>query len=384
MTEALATARRMLEHTGAHLVVSLFMDLDPARFATRPARATQLRSLLDEAERVQRGDTSLGHQDRAALAVDLERLQTYLESGDPPLSGARSLAVFCSGRDELFESVRLADPAEPKVVVARTPYVEPLVAGPAVGRWGVALVNRRAAQIMTVERDHVLEEEKVADPVRGRHHQGGWSQANYQRSVDHDADQHLRHVAGELYRTWQREPFARLVLGGPKEDVDRFAELLHNDLRPTLVSIRLTLDAETARVPDVRSALLPIIDDERAAARAAAVSELQDLVQRGGAVAVGLDDTLHALAERRVGRLVLHRNFAAQGGRCPSCGLLYVQWPGTCPADGSELEPVADMREGAVEAAVLQDAEVIVVGEGSETPPEVLLRGGGIGAALRF
>ncbi|HZE06334.1 MAG TPA: hypothetical protein VE127_13980, partial [Solirubrobacteraceae bacterium] len=82
--------------------------------------------------------------------------------------------------------------------------------------------------------------------------------------------------------------------------------------------------------------------------------------------------------------LVLARNFAAHGGRCPACGLLYPPGPSTCPADGTELAAVADLREAAIEAAVLQDAEVVVVGEGSETPPAALVRGGGIGALLRF
>ena len=33
------------------IVLSLYLDLDPAQFATPPARATAIRSLLDEAER---------------------------------------------------------------------------------------------------------------------------------------------------------------------------------------------------------------------------------------------------------------------------------------------------------------------------------------------
>jgi hypothetical protein len=384
MTATLDTARRLLERTGEHPVVSVFLDLDPSQFGTAPARATQLRSLLDEAGRSGTGDASLSHEDRTALREDLARLERYLQSDEPPVSGARALAVFCSGRDGLFEAVQLPDAAPPKVVVARTPYVEPLVAGHIPDRWCVALVSRRSARLLAGDVPELDEAERVTDNVHRRHNQGGWSQANYQRSIDHDAEQHLRHVADELYRAWQREPFARLVLGGPEEDVDRFAELLHNDLRPTLSDVRLAVDVESSSVADVREALGPVFAGERAAAEARALAELGSRLAGDGAAASGLAPTLDALGQRRVETLVLSLNFAAAGARCRSCGLLYADASGSCPADGDALEPVPDIREAAVEAAVLQDAAVVVIGEGSQPPPSALAGGGGIAAVLRF
>src|ERR687893_1131029 len=49
------------------VVLSLYLDLDPARFATPPARATAVRSLLDEADRKVRELKDLSHSDRTAL-----------------------------------------------------------------------------------------------------------------------------------------------------------------------------------------------------------------------------------------------------------------------------------------------------------------------------
>jgi hypothetical protein len=43
--------RRLIEHRGEHQVISLYLDLDPERFATPPARASQIRSLVDEGGR---------------------------------------------------------------------------------------------------------------------------------------------------------------------------------------------------------------------------------------------------------------------------------------------------------------------------------------------
>ncbi|MGZ4272609.1 MAG: baeRF10 domain-containing protein [Solirubrobacteraceae bacterium] len=385
MSSAVATARRMLEHTGEHPVISLFLDLDPSEFATGPARASQMRSLLDEAERDGRGAArSLSHADRTVLNSDLAHLAEYLGSDDLPVSGARALGVFCSGQDELFEAVPLPEPTPPRVVIASRPHVEPLVTDRDDGRTAVTLISRRLGRILVGDPHDLREAEDLADDVHGQHSRGGWSQANYQRSADNEAEQHFRHVAEELYRSWQREPFGRLVLGGPAEDVKRFAEDLHNDLRRVLMGERLDLDVESASLADVGAALSPLLQRTGAAERQAALTELEDRLGAGGAAARGLPATLEALAERRVQTLLLALNFAARGTRCPRCGLLYADDVESCPADGEAVVPVADLREAAVEAAVLQDAAVMVIGEGSAPEPSALHRGGGIAALLRF
>jgi peptide subunit release factor 1 (eRF1) len=373
MKETARQARRLLERTGEHPVVSVYFDLDPDEFATAPARATQARSLLDEAERLTRADDSLDHQDRVTLTADLERLEAYLQSDDLPVSGVRALAIFCSGQDDLFETVRLPHPAAPRVVIARTPYLEPLAVGLDEGRWSVALVSRHAGRIFDGAEDGVREREDIGGKLPGEHH-------NHERSYDNEADAHLRDVAHELYRDWQRHPFQRLFIGGPAEIVERFAQLLHNDLRPALSSSRVDLDVTSASETDVRGAVEPLLERERSAAERQALEELKTRLATQGAATTGLEATLQALTERRVQTLLLSGDFHGQGGRCRNDGLLTAERDGNCPADGSELEPVSDLREAAVESALLQDAEILVVDE----PPGELRRGRGIAALLRF
>src|SRR5579859_5245109 len=68
--------RRLIEHRGKHRVVSVYLDLDPERFATPPARASQIRSLLDEGAReVDRLD-GLPHEDKVGLREDLKRIDS--------------------------------------------------------------------------------------------------------------------------------------------------------------------------------------------------------------------------------------------------------------------------------------------------------------------
>src|SRR6478672_4283434 len=56
-------------------VVSLFVNLDPREFATPPARATEVRSIVDRAWRQARDDESLTGSERAALRADLDRVR---------------------------------------------------------------------------------------------------------------------------------------------------------------------------------------------------------------------------------------------------------------------------------------------------------------------
>ena len=231
MSSGVQDARRLVQHRGGHRVVSLYLDLDPERFATPPARASQISSLIDEAAREVERDDDLRHEERIALREDLQRIRSFLLSPQAPFKGARALAVFCSSRDDLFETVQLTRPLPGRVVVDKTPYVEPMIAVVQQRRWLVALVNRRSARLLAGSPDTLRERVRVEDNVHGKHDQGGWSQANYERSVEKDVDDHLRNIAGIVNGRWRAERFDRLALGGPQEIVPRFEELLADDVR---------------------------------------------------------------------------------------------------------------------------------------------------------
>src|SRR5436305_9145948 len=176
------TARRLVSRRAGHPVISVYLDLDPERFATAPARASQIRSLVDEAAReVDERRVDLSHDDKTALRQDLERVRDYLLSREPPYQGARALALFCSSRDDLFETVQLARPVEGQVVIEGAPFVAPLIEATQHRTWCVALVSRRAVRVFTGPPDRLEEQQNEDDDVHGNHQQGGWSQARYER-----------------------------------------------------------------------------------------------------------------------------------------------------------------------------------------------------------
>src|SRR6266516_1056036 len=74
-------------------VLSIYVDLDPAQFGTQPARASQIGSLLDEADRRAR-ETELNHAARVALRADGERVRELLRGNGFSAKGAHGLAIF--------------------------------------------------------------------------------------------------------------------------------------------------------------------------------------------------------------------------------------------------------------------------------------------------
>src|SRR5215217_8906526 len=269
------------------VVLSLFLDLDPSEFATPPARSTAVRSLLDEAERRIRELEDLLHDDRMALRASLARAGELLQ-GDLPSEGAQAVAIFAAEEAGLFEAIKLPRPLPSRVAIRRSPLIAPLAWLARRERWCVALVNRRDARIFRGSPDGLREIEQIHDLVFGQHDQGGWSQARYQRGIEKEKDDHLKHTGEALMKHFKRRPFERLIVGGPREVVADFEQKLHHYIRERLAG-RIEVDVEHSGADGVLEAAWPLIeklehDRER--------EVLEKLGERG---ACGLDDVLPPL-----------------------------------------------------------------------------------------
>ncbi len=354
------------------VVLSLYLDLNPTEFATPPARATAVRSLLDDAERKVKERHTLPHGDRMALEASLRRARSFLERR-LPTDAAHAVAVFASEPADLFEALKLPRSVRNRVAIGRSPLVGPLARLERTERWCVALVSRRDARIFRGSPDGLREIGQIHDTVFGQHDQGGWSQARYQRGIEKEKADHLKHTAEALLRHYKRRPFQRLITGGPREVVADFESKLHGYLKERLVG-RIEVDVDTATAEQVLEAARPRFDELE---RERESEALERLGERG---ACGLAEVLWALNERRVETLLLDEQFSAPGRQCPECGWLGPAEEGRCPVDGTELILLEDLTDAAIEVAVQQSAGLLAVRRDRDA-----LRGyGGVAAVLRF
>jgi peptide chain release factor subunit 1 len=357
------------------VVLSLYLDLDPAQFATPPARATAIRSLLDEADRKLRDHNGLSHEDRTDLETSLARARRLLQH-DLPSEGAHAVAVFASESAELFEAMKLPRSVPNRVQIGRSPLVGPLARLERRERWCVALVNRRDARLFRGSPYGLREIEQIHDTVFGQHDQGGWSQARYQRGIEKEKHDHLKNTAEALMKHYKRRPFQRLIVGGPREVVSDFESKLHGYLAERLAG-RIEVDVETSTPEQVLRAAQPRFDELEEQRE----SEVLERLGEARRAVTGLDDTVGALNERRVETLVLDEQFSAAGVSCPECGWLGAVAERTCPVDGRELDRLDDLTDAAIELAVQGAAEVMAMRHRRDEFEE---RAGGVAALLRF
>jgi len=358
------------------VVLSLYLDLDPSQFATPPARATAARSLLDEADRAIRELDGLSHQDAVDLRATLDRCPQFLER-ELPSEQAHAVAVFACEPEGLFEAVRLPRSVPNRVTVGRSPAVGALARIEPGDRWAVVLVNKRKARIFDGTPLALREVEEIEDDVHGRHDQGGWSQARYQRSIEKEVEEHFHNAGDRLMSLLNRRPFNRLAVGGPDEVVAGFEKGLHPYLAEKL-SGRIDVDVENTSGDDLLDAAGSLFDELADRREEEALQRVAEGSANGGRAAAGLLDVLDALNQQKVEALLLTDRFAAAGTVCPQCGWVGPEGPRHCPADGADLEPRDDVTEPAVELAVRQSAQVLPIRRRFEQLD------GGIGALLRF
>jgi hypothetical protein len=345
--DTIARARELLDRAHGGAIVTAYVDLDPGRFATASARATQVRSLIDEGRRLA-GRLELDHGSRSALESDLDRVSERLGSAELPVSGPLGLALFYSTTEALQETIPLDVRTDAQVFVEPVPHIEPLVTGTALGRWCAVLVSSDRAEIIEGERRAVIGRTDSRDYVRGSD-QTGEGQTH---GREQDIEAHLLGVAGELERRRRRERFELLALAGPTASASRLEGLLHEDLAAILAGA-LPLDPSAASDAQIVAAVWELAEQQQARRCADALAELRSrLAGDGRGAAAGLEDVEHALVERRVGTLLVGRD---------------------CRNDDNR-------REALIQTAVRQDADVLAYAE----PVEELPPPRPVAALLRF
>jgi len=374
MAEPITQARlRALSavHPEQGRVLSVFLNLDPTSFATPAARSSAITSVITAAAHKVDESDGLTHDERIGLRDDVERVREVLEGSDIAQNGTRAVAVYACGSEGLLDVIRLRRPVANKVVLDRTAFVEPLVVQGTDERWMVLLTNRRAARLFFGPGDALEETDRLVDDVHQQHGKGGWSQSNYQRSVEKEVSDHLQNAADLAFQLYQKQGADRVLVGVPGELLSELKGKLHPYLIERAAG-KINVDVENATLDEVCAAARPEITAHSMRCEREALDKLQAGVGSGGRGAAGIEEVLDALNQARVETLLISENFRASGRVDFQAGLLLPE-----SAEGGE--PVADIVEPAIEKAIEQSASALVVRHHTDLEPM-----GGIGALLRF
>jgi peptide chain release factor subunit 1 len=357
--------------------ISFYLDLDPKTAPTAGDAATRLSALLTDGERhAEANNRGLTHDQRVALKQDFARIRDYF-ANEFQRDGAHGAAVFSAGMDNVWRPRGLIESVPDLVRVGRDFHLAPLV--PLVGRGEgalVAFVGRERGELFRLRSGRLDEIVDRTDDVPGRHDQGGWSQARFQRHIEKLVAEHLRDVAEELDRRVRRMRAPKVIVVSSEETRAEFEELLSNGTKSAVVGWT-SADAH-ASPQELLQLTSPILDAARAQHEASLVERWREGAGRGGRAASGWAETLEAASDARVDVLLYGEGVDHEAWQCAACGRLSATG-GQCPLDGTETDRRDDGLDLTVHQAVAHGGTVWAV-----TAHEALAAAEGVGALLRY
>ena len=353
---------------------SVLLNLDPSEVPTAGDAQSRMNALVSAAEKADRSD--LTHEQRVALKSDFERIERWFDD-DFVRDGAQGLAVFAAGLDNFWRTLPLSKRVPDSVKVGRDFYLAPLVS--LVGRADgtiVAVIGREQGQLFRLEGGRLREVAEHYDEQPGQHDQGGWSQSRYQRHIEKLVQEHLKGVAEALDRSRRRLQSPKIVLVCSEEMRSEFVDALSKEARDALVG---WTSAEAHAGPgELLAAVKPVLAEAEAKDESETLARWREESGRNGRAASGWEKTLEAASDARVDLLLFQEGADRSAWRCPACGRAAIS-EGSCPLDGTRLEPVDEGLDLAVHQTLAHGGAVWSIHHHDDLAPVE-----GIGALLRF
>ncbi len=357
--------------------ISLYLDLDPSESPTAEAVDTRSNALLDAVSRWESANLSeLTRGQKEGMRADLDRLRVFFDD-EFSREGSHGFALFCDGLDNAWHTLALSDRVPDLSLVDFEFYLAPLV--PLVGRDDgvlVAFVGRERGDLYRLRAGRLEEIVEHHDDTPGRHDQGGWSQARYQRHIDKLVQDHLRDVAELLDQRVRRLHGARVVLVASEETRAEFEEELSHEVKNALIGWT-SADAH-AGPSELYEAVEPLVERWRAEQESELAERWQEAAGRNGRAAAGWPQTLEAASDGRVDVLLYEEGVDRHAWRCPKCGRLSAE-PEPCPLDGIEMEENDHGLDLAVHRTLANGGKVSAFSTRHDLKPVE-----GIGALLRY
>lgn len=351
--------------------LSVYLNVDPASERTNDEYKLELRQLLKQVN-------------GTAAPEDIAAVERYFEH-EYDWSG-RGVAVFSNAREGFWRAYSLAIPVESRVVVAKRPYVSPLVAlMDAYGSCMVALVDRQACRLLLFEMGELqaserYEGEEVRKLKRGRGSSGGPARRGgapiSSRHEEEIAQRNIREAARAAEQFWRTHSPQHLILAGADPTIAQFRAELPKAMQERIIGM-FNADMETSEL-ELRGRALALMQQVEKQREAALVEAVFTAAAKGRGGVIRLDDTLGAAHEGRIQTLVIARNFHRPGYQCQNCSYVTDQMLQTCPFCGGRFVEIPDAAEALITKVIEDGGQVEVV----DDHPKIAEFG--VGALLRY
>jgi len=353
-------------------IVSLYLNLSPQKRLKR-AWSVALKSMARNALEGQ--PTSISAD---AASAEVEKIERMLDERIPDLE--RGVAVFSCEPIGLWWLVPVPLQIRNRMEIGRRPFLRPLVRIlDEHDQYVVVLLDKRRARLFVGQHGSIFEVLDLWEDTPPHQKQGGWSQMRFQRQHDAHVMWHASAVGQATALLVDRFAAKHVLVSGTKEVLVEYKEHL-----PALAANRLdgtfSVPIDT-RAKEIREAIRPLREQVEAREEESTIREIQEAISSGRGI-WGIEDTLRALVEQRVMKLVVDDHYHAVGGECLHCGMMSIQDAGDCRSCGNPLAIADDIVDIALERALDQEAELELIR--SRGALELLEGAAPIGALLRF
>lgn len=340
----------------------------------------------------------------ASIDADIKRINSYLDELDPAAHGV--VIVACHQHD-VFVPVPLAVPVSTSVVAGPIPSLRQLVrVAEDFPPYAVLVADQRQAILWMIERltwDRAVEVEASDYPRKQM--QGGWSQRRYQARADERVEHVAKAVAEETRRAFAdaKDGLEYLVIAADEPIYSALESGFHETVKSRIIG-RVHLEPD-AILDDVIAAAEPVVAEAERQREMEAVQAVLDGAGAGDKGAAGADDTILALEEGEVMRLVMNEDFTQAGWADYTLPLVGAgEPPKEHPAGGAvaNIVPTA-LEDELIRLALQTDAEIELIAakmpitaeeledvpDADEPMPrteaaQALDQVGGVGAVFRF
>lgn len=315
----------------------------------------------------------------AADPADVQRVTRFIEREYDWQS--LGLVLFASAPLDLWREFRVAVRIPDYVCVDTKPNVRLL--SDLLDEYecfAIALIGRDRARFFAMRLGEIEEFAYELPKTPGRHKQGGWSAARFQRQIEAHALQNLKQAAQLTSDFVASQGCAYLLIAGTRDTRAQFRDLLPKSLRERVAGeFAMDLNASAHQVAEKVQPIQERLERERELAQVEALQTAAS--KKRSAATLGLADTLSALMEKNVYTLIAAPDYAATGAQCTHCGYLAGQVLAACPLCGKAMQPLEGAVDVAVRRAIELGCRVELVHGAAATKLKKL---GGIGAMLRY
>lgn len=321
-----------------------------------------------------------GENHKQRFDAECRRVLNFLRSYVPK---GKALVMFSDSSHDLLwhRDLQIEVPNEGRW--SQKPWLRPLLeVVEDSDHFGVVLIDKQRARVLTVDATGMEQHAEILSDVPNKHATTGtdhiWSQTQMERDHSKHVHWHVKRVAEELTAVVDRTKVSRIVIGGPVEAASAFLNELPKRLEQMVIGIiSVPLDVNYERLVGELRAVQEKTEDED---EAKLVDSMITAAMKGDRAVIGITDTLRAVQEQRVYRLIVARDFHMEGKECESCHMLTVEAEEKCSFCDGALQPATDLINRASHRVLEQAGKVqMVAGAAADK-----LAGIGVGAILRF